>query len=130
MKTVTPFNQIEPELLSMQKFLEMEYDTSNDEMVLTRAQKLEHIVARSGKLCADARYHRDVMTSTAIMDTLKESLAQGGYSPSLINKKVDSLCMDFNYIEKWAERVNRTSTHQLEFSRTVISNNKAKRSLI
>jgi hypothetical protein len=130
MRTVTPFNQIEPELVAMQNFLEMEYDTSNDEQVVTRAQKLEHVVARSGKLCADARYHRDVMTNTAIMDTLKESLAQGGYSPSLINKKVDALCMDYNYVEKWAERVNRSSTHQLEFSRTIISRNKAARSLI
>ena len=125
METVTSFEQIEPLLKRMQTFCDTKYDTGDIEAVVRRSEVLEIIMSQSGKLCADARYHRDKRTNDAIMETLKESLAQGGYSPSLINKKVDALCMDFNYIEKWADRVNRTATHQLDFSRSIVSKYKS-----
>jgi hypothetical protein len=125
METVTPFEQIEPMLLRMQEFCNAKYDTGDIEAVVRRSETLEIIMSKSGKLCADAKYHKDKRTNDAIMETLKESLLQGGYSPSLINKKVDALCMDYNYIEKWADRVNRTATHQLDFSRSTISKYKS-----
>jgi len=125
METVTPFEQIEPLLKRMQAFCDAKYDAGDIESVVRRSETLEIIMSQSGKLCADAKYHKDKRCNDAIMETLRDALSQGGYSPSLINKKVDALCMDFNYIEKWADRVNRTATHQLDFSRSTISKYKS-----
>jgi hypothetical protein len=125
MKFITPFDKIESMLMDMQTFIEAAYSTDNGAAITNRAEELERIMALSGKLCADAKYHKDTFTNSAIMDTLKESLNQNGWSISLINKKVESLAKDYNYIEKWADRINRTATHQLDFSRTLLSKIKA-----
>lgn len=125
MNFITPFDKIEPLLMDMQTFIEAPYSTDDGAAITNRAEELERIMALSGKLCADAKYHKDTFTNSAIMDTLKESLNQNGWSISLINKKVESLAKDYNYIEKWADRINRTSTHQLDFSRTLLSKIKA-----
>lgn len=128
MNFITPFEQIEPLLNEMQSFTEAPYSTDDGAAITNRAEELERIMAHSGKLCADAKFHKDKFTNSAIMDTLKESLNQNGWSTSLINKKVESLAMEFNYIEKWADRINRTATHQLDFSRTLLSKIKAEQS--
>lgn len=128
MNHITPFDQIEKLLQPMQEFTESPYSTDDGASIVNRSEELERIMALSGKLCADAKYHKDKFTNSAIMDTLKEALTQTGWSVSLINKKIESIAMDYNYIEKWADRINRTATHQLDFSRTLLSKIKAEMS--
>lgn len=116
---------IQPELKRIQEFLEAEYPVDIPGAVIDRATQLEYFMSHSGKLFADAKYYRDKFLNDVIISTVKEALAVGGLSASVINKKIDALAMDYNYIVNWAERTNRSCTHQLDFARSIISKHKA-----
>lgn len=122
---LVPLSDIEPKLKEMQSFLEQTYAAEEGSEVVERMQMAEHYMSLSGKLFADAKYYRDRYVDTAIMDTVKEALKQGNWSTSVINKKIDAMSMDLNYLVNWAERTNRSCTHCIELCRTLISKQKA-----
>jgi hypothetical protein len=109
----------------MQDFLEQPFDADNPEAIVDRANYLEQIMARSGKLIADAEYHRDTFLSGEITATIKEALNIAKWPVSITAKKIDAMARDYNYTCKWAERVNRTATHCHQFCITLISKAKA-----
>jgi hypothetical protein len=113
----------------MQTFLELPFDDSNGQSIVDRANNLEQIIARSGKLCADAGYHRDDFMSGTITATIKEALNEAKWPTTVITKKVEAMCRDYNYMVKWSERVNRSATHAHQFCITLISKMKAEMQL-
>lgn len=119
---ITPAQDILTELENIQSFLEESYTADNPAACEARGTMLEVHIARSGKLVADAKYWKDQFTNSAIVTTLKEAL--DNWSTTIINKKVEALTKDYNYLVNWAERVNKTATHQLDFIRTLISKHK------
>lgn len=130
METLTPaflypIEEIEPKLKEIQDYLQTSYASDEPNEVVDRAQMIEYYMTVSGKLLADGKYHKDKFTNSAIMGTLKEALTGNGWSATVINKKIEALAMDYNYLVNWAERTNRTCTHQLDFCRTLISKHKA-----
>jgi len=115
---------------AIQSFLEADYPVDNPAACEAKGRDLEVYMARSGKMLADAKYWQDQFVNSAIMDTIKEALAQQKvWSISLINKKVDALAKDYNYLVTWCERINRTCSHQLDFIRTLISKHKTEMQL-
>jgi len=110
----------------IQSFLEADYPIDEPAACEAKGKDLEVYMARSGKMLADAKYWQDQFVNSAISETVKEALmAQKMWSISLVNKKVDALAKDYNYLVNWCDRINRTCTHQLDFIRTMLSKHKA-----
>ena len=114
---ITKIEDIKFELEAIQQFLEISISEDMNE-VEQRGNELTVYMARSGKLLADAKYHRDEKLNSAIVEELKKILQ---LAPSTANKYIDALTKEENYLVSWAERVNRTCTHQIDWCRTLIS---------
>lgn len=110
----------------IQGFIEAPYrsDIGND--VEERAVKLEAYMALSGKLLADAKYHVESLMLSTFKQAVKDAQA-ANFQTSTLNKYLDVLCKDYNYLVTWCDRINRACTHGVEFSRTLISKLKAER---
>jgi len=114
---------IEKELSEIQSFTEETMSEDANEAVL-RGNTLSVYMARTGKLLADAKCHKDEKLNSEIVQQMR---AISGFSPSVANKYIDTVSKHENYLVNWAERLNRTCTHQLEWCRTVISKAKSER---
>ena len=114
---ITKIEDIKFELEAIQQFLEISISEDMAE-VEQRGNELTVYMARSGKLLADAKYHRDEKLNSAIVEELKKILQ---LAPSTANKYIDALTKEENYLVSWSERVNRTCTHQIDWCRTLIS---------
>ena len=121
---ISDFNSIQTELQEMQTYLEAHYEIDNPQACVNRALDIGVYMARSGKLLADAEYHRDGFLNGAIADTIKAALEDGGWPAKVIQDKISALAKDYNIVCKWAERVNRTCTHQNSTLITVLSKHK------
>jgi len=124
MTVISTMEQIQTELKEIQTNLEVEMSEDVNEAIY-RGNKLAVQMARSGKLLADAKIHRDRKLTSSVVLELKKIV---DLPASTANKYVDALCFDENYIVNWCERVNRSCTHQIEWCRTVISKAKAEMS--
>ena len=114
---ITKIEDIKFELEAIQQFLEISISEDMNE-VEQRGNELTVYMARSGKLLADAKYHRDEKLNSAIVEELKKILQ---LALSTANKYIDALTKEENYLVSWSERVNRTCTHQIDWCRTLIS---------
>ena len=121
-------DQILKELIAIDEFLNI---TSSEQIeeVVARGNDLAVYISRSGKLLADAKHHLNVKMKSEVFDTLKETGKQAGATSKAINKIIDSLCANEQYLVNWADRINRAATHQLEWSRTLVSKAKAEMAL-
>lgn len=118
---IASLDEIESELQSIQEFTEITPSEDVNEIV-QRGNDLIAYLARTTKLLADSKYHKDSKINSAFMDEIRK-ISQ--LSASVANKYVDSLCKDENYLINWSERLNRTVTHQIDWCRTIVSKNKA-----
>lgn len=110
---------------SIQAFVDSYFQADVPEACAARGSDLEIYMARTGKMLADAKYWLHEQMNTGISETLKEALKNKGWSATTINKKIEALCKNENYLVNWIERLNRTCTHQLQFMITMISKHKA-----
>ena len=118
---ITSMSQITVELQDIQNFIEVTMSEDPNEAVL-RGNDLSVYMARTGKLLADAKYHRDKKLRSEIVSQIKEMVK---LPPSVATKFTDTLVERESYLMNWAERSNRSCTHQLEWCRTIISKAKA-----
>lgn len=125
---ITSTDQILKELIKIDEFLNITCSEQIEEVV-QRGNDLAVMIARSGKLLADAKHHLNKKMKSEVFDTLKDTGKQAGATSKAINKIIDSLCAEEQYLVDWAERINRAATHQLEWSRTLISKAKAEMAL-
>lgn len=123
---ITPQESIAQELETIQSFLEAEYNADVAAAVQERFDDLGQYMARSGKLKADAEWHYNQLTESAIMTAIKEAYIDK-MSISTLNKYVASLAKDVKFLLTWADRVNRACTHQLEGMRSVMSTLRSER---
>lgn len=86
----------------------------------------ESVMVNSGKMLADAKYWlNDAMHSDTI-STLKELAKQNKIVTSTaVNKIINSLCKDEQYLVDWCDRLNRSATHRADLARSIISKQKA-----
>lgn len=118
---ITPKDMIEAELEEIQTFLEVTQSEDITEAIY-RGNELAVYMARSGKLLADAKIHRDEKLNSEVMQNIKKLIS---LPASLANKFIDTLTRDENHLVNWADRVNASCSRQLEWCRTIISKGKA-----
>ena len=118
---ITSMSQITVELQDIQNFIEETMSDDPNEAVL-RGNDLSVYMARTGKLLADAKFHRDKKLRSEIVSQIKEMVK---LPPSVATKFTDTLVERESYLMNWADRSNRSCTHQLEWCRTIISKAKA-----
>lgn len=111
------------EALHIQEYLEITMSEQPEEVV-DRGNELAVYIPRTGKMLADAQYHRDAMMQSEIMGLLRDTAKQS-LSPSTVNKLVDAACKDANYLATWCERLHKSAVRQYEWCRTLISKAKA-----
>lgn len=118
---ITSKENIQKELEEIQNFLEITLSENIDEAVV-RGNDLAVYMARSGKLLADAKIHKDEVLKSETMLNIKNLMS---LPASTANKFIDTLTKDENHLVNWADRVNAACSRQLEWCRTVISKGKA-----
>ena len=107
----------------MQAYLELTPGSEPNDLI-DRTEKLNVLIAQSGKMLADAEWYRDQLMEGTIMKALKDNMEEK-LSASTLNSYVKSLVRDYNFLVKWTDRINATATHQVDSLRTVISYRKA-----
>lgn len=125
---ITPPQQIVDELFAIDSFLNITMSEDVTEAV-DRGNDLAAHIARTGKLLADAKYHLNEKLKDQVFETLERTAKNAGASATAINAIIKSLCKEEQYMVDWAERTNRTATHQLEWCRTLISKAKQEMAL-
>lgn len=121
---ITPQQEIADELQVIDAFLNVTMSEDAEEAV-SRGNDLAAHIARSGKLLADAKYHLSAAMKTEIMEVLRQNAKTNNVSHTATNALIKSLCKDEQYLVDWADRVNASATHQLDWVRTIISKAKA-----
>lgn len=108
------------ELTEIDNYLNITISEQAEEAVL-RGNDLAAYIARSGKLLADAKYHLNEKMKAGIQSILELQELNPRATATAVNGLVKSLCKEEQYLVDWAERVNRSATHQLEWCRSLLS---------
>lgn len=122
---IMTIDELRSEAKEIQSFLDITVSEQIEE-VLERGAMLSAYIARTGKMRADAEYHRDLMLESQIINMLRDE-ARLQLPANTVNKLVDAAIRDYNHLCTTCERLNRTATHQLDWCRTVVSNEKSMR---
>lgn len=118
---ITSSEDIKKELTDIQNFLEMTMSEDAQEAVV-RGNDLSVYMARTGKLVADSKYHRDQKLRSEMIKEYQKLL---DFPASVAVKYTDTLVENETYLMTWATRLNASCTHQLDWCRTIISKAKA-----
>lgn len=119
-KLITPIPGIIDELKTMDEFLKITMSEDGEE-AQARGNDLSAYMARSGKLLADAKYYLNAALKSDLMEVIRDNAKKANVSHKATNTLIDCLCKDQRFLVDWAERTNRSCTHQLDWCRTVIS---------
>lgn len=103
----------------MNAFLQLEVG-SEPQDIIVRLEKLSILISQSGECLADAKYIQDTVIHSAIMDTVKQGYIDK-LSITTINKLVNSLAKEENYLVNVFDRINSAATHQLDGLRSILS---------
>lgn len=114
---IATLEEIAKELKEIQSQLEIEMTEEVQEAV-DRGNYCSAQLARTGKLLADAKIHKDRKLNSEIVTNLKKIVT---LPATTANKFAEALCEEENYLVNWCERVNRSCTHQIDWCRTLIS---------
>jgi hypothetical protein len=119
---ITSPEELQDYLSEIQSYIEKPYIADDINNIIERSGKLEGYMALSGKLLADAKWHYSNTFETGFIQAMKTT---SKHQASTTNLYLKALCKDYQYLVDWADRINATCTHQIEFSRTLISKIKA-----
>lgn len=117
---IHPTDHIEQRLAIMQSYLESHYDGDEGHVLINRLTEVSAMMAESGKLLADAEYHRNGKMVSEIITALREKFPE--YTSATVqNKFINSVASYEQWLVTYADRVNRTATHQVDAMRTQLS---------
>lgn len=109
------------ELQKFQTFLELSLSESADEAVL-RGNELAVIIARTGFLLAQAKMDLNIKKKSDIMKALSDVAKNTPFATSrAVNELISSICAEEQFLVDWCDRIHRTSVHQLDWVRSIIS---------
>ena len=120
---ITPFARLIDECREIDAYMGVT-PSDNIEEIVERGNDLIVYIARTGKMLADAKYHLNAMRKAEIMEIIKLIVPEK-LSAKVQNALIDSVAREQQYIVDWADRLNRTAVHQLDWCRTIISKAKA-----
>ena len=108
------------ELEEIQAFLE-EPLSDDPDLIVQRGAALNVYLARTAKIQADAQLAYDKVVTQEIKDIIKELTIGAGGTATAANALVKAAGRDQKHILVWAERLNRTCVHQIDWARSVLS---------
>lgn len=117
---ITPLDDLLKESKVINDYLEITCSDDIEEVV-NRGNNLAVYISRTGKMLADAKYHKDQKLKSSVFQTLHDTAKHAGLSVTTINKLIDANCETENYLVNWIDRLNRTATHGLDWCRTLVS---------
>lgn len=112
---------IENRLNELQQFLEAQYDSEEGHLIMDRLGIASAYMAESGKLKADADWHYMAALNSEIMEAIKTIMKEVYLSSTAQNQLVKSLAKNEFRLVTYADRVNRSLTHQIDAMRTQLS---------
>lgn len=101
----------------MQEFLERD-NTDSPEALVERVTKLNVLLARSGKLLADAKLIQDEISADVFISNEATIIKMGA---TLGRQYVQARTSNINYYVNWLDRLNRAMVHVGDNMRTQIS---------
>lgn len=104
----------------IQTILEAQYDADEGHSLVSRLTEVGAYMAEAGKLKADAEFHFNDKLNSEILRMIRELLPDYT-SASVQNAFCKSLAKEEAHLVSFAERVNRTCTHQVEAMRSQLS---------
>lgn len=116
---ITPLDALEVEAARYEDFINITCSEQPEE-ALQRGNDLNVLIARTGKMLADAKYHQDGAKVHAFENAINSGLVER-LSPSTLNKHMDSVTQEENFMVNWIERIHRTAEKQLDWTRTLVS---------
>ena len=123
MTLINDIESLEAEARKIQNFLEITMSDDPTEAV-QRGNDLIVYMSRTGKMLADAKAHLDNKMKSSIMKQLKEIGIAAKIPATTLNSLIQASCEKENYLVTWIDRLNRTTVHQLDWCRTVVSKSK------
>jgi len=81
---------------------------ANDEIesCIKRGHELAAYMANTGKMLADAKYHRDHEMRNSALFSLKDS-KRCGLPASTLNELIKADCKEINYLVNWIEQLDK-----------------------
>ena len=116
---INNLEELEEQAQMIDDFLNITCSEDPNECV-ERGLDLMAYLARTSKMLADAKFHKDNAIKDSILNEVKLE-----YPASIMKQLIDSTCKRENYLVNWIDRLNSTVVHQLDFLRTVISKAKS-----
>lgn len=105
------------ECKDIQYFLE-EVVSDDPHELAERLSKLCVYMARSGAILADAKYMQD-QARRGVYDVYFDQITR--MSATVASKFIESETGEMNYLVNWADRINKSCTHQADSLRTMLS---------
>lgn len=102
------------------EFLKQEVHTDDIDCAIGRGHEIQSYMANTGKMLADAKYHRDKAYSDSTLTKLKERQLTG-LSATAMNKLIEADCKDVNYLVNFIEQLDKECKHQSSWLITCIS---------
>ena len=118
---INDIDSLEKEANGISDFMNITCSEDPNEAV-ERGNQIQVYIARTGKMLADAKYHYDRAILQNTISSIKEFPEM---SPMVRKQYVEASCFRKDFLVTWIDRLNRASTHQSEWLRTVISKAKA-----
>ena len=110
-------DKMKEELEKIQEFLEIDV-SENPEELIERIKTLNVYMARSGRMLAEAKQKLREKKASEISKTILEIAKQNFLSAKAL---VDSIAQEENFLVDWAERINKSCTHQVDALRSLLS---------
>lgn len=104
----------------IQKYLEI-VCSNNPEEIIERMNNLMAYIATSGEMFARAKKLLRARKTSEIRKTIIAIAKEACLSATVQNALLESICEEENFLVDYLERINRTSTHQLDAMRSLLS---------
>lgn len=117
---ITPFNDLVAEADDIQSYLEITCSEQPEE-IKERLTTLSVYCARSGNMLAMAKMIRNQKMNKGVMNLIRKHSKDAFLSAKVQNTLIDSLCTEENYLCDQLERINRSTVHQIDVLRSLLS---------
>lgn len=120
---LTPIDRLIVEAEDIQEFLEQDYSAyaDNPEALKERGDKLSVLIARTGNMLADAKYHLRELQEEETMKAITEILLDSKLSAKVQNALMDSICKHERLLVDRIEQQNKSLKYAIEWTRSRLS---------
>jgi hypothetical protein len=114
------FEELETEAGEIQEYLKIEC-SGDPEEIKERLTTLSVYNARTGKMYADAKYILAGKLKGEFSSLIEQLGKSSGLTAKAINKLIDCMSKDEQYLVDCIERINRATVHQIDVLRSLLS---------